>query len=235
MRAAVVIVLPTPVSVPVTRMMPGRFMEVPPKWCAAPRVLCSMSAGVRVARAVSRSREIPSGTDGGRKQPMRTPAARAARVAARAAPADGMVMDWTAPAAGSRRIARAVKGRREPGGQGRRVAPDGAGAPGLVPDDPHRGEGGRRGGRGQAGVEDEAAGPVDEVFAQQGGSQDGSALATPGPWTGWPSRHVRMPGKGCPGHRAAALKGTGAGDAEAVGLVDEQHGVMLPRPGPAGR
>ena len=36
-----------------------------------------------------------------------------------------------------------------------------------------------------------------------------------------------MPGKGCPGHRAAALEGAGAGDAEAVRLVDEQHGVVL--------
>ena len=36
-----------------------------------------------------------------------------------------------------------------------------------------------------------------------------------------------MPGKVCPGHRAAALEAAGAGDAEAVGFVDEQHGVVL--------
>jgi hypothetical protein len=37
-----------------------------------------------------------------------------------------------------------------------------------------------------------------------------------------------MPGQGGPGHRAAALEAAGAGDAEAVGLVDQQHGVVLP-------
>ena len=42
------------------------------------------SASVRSARAVSRSRETPSGTDGGRKHPTRTPASSAAAAASAA-------------------------------------------------------------------------------------------------------------------------------------------------------
>ncbi|CAO0833108.1 hypothetical protein SMICM17S_10060 [Streptomyces microflavus] len=48
--------------------------------------ICS---SVRSARAVSRSREMPSGTDGGRKQPTATPAARQSAAHRTAASAEG--------------------------------------------------------------------------------------------------------------------------------------------------
>ena len=71
-RAAVMTVLPTPVSVPVTKMTAWRLHSRPSehrRW--PPRAPSS----VRCACAVSRSLEIPSGVDGGRKQPIRTPCA----------------------------------------------------------------------------------------------------------------------------------------------------------------
>ena len=67
---------------------PGRVANSTGSWCAC---------------AVIRRREIPSGTLGGRKQATAMPRSRRAAVAAIAASAPGILIDWTAPAPGSTR------------------------------------------------------------------------------------------------------------------------------------
>ena len=97
-----------------------------------------------------RSREIPSGTEGGRKQPTVTPWASAAAWAASATCGDGIGTDSTAPADGR---------DAERGGEvGHPAAYDvGELGPGAqLPQRLQRGAG--RGGR-EPGVEDERAGP----------------------------------------------------------------------------
>ena len=64
------------------------------------RTACTARAtwsSVRSARAVSRSRDTPSGTDGGRKQPTRTPSARSRAAASTARPGSPTSTDTTAP------------------------------------------------------------------------------------------------------------------------------------------
>lgn len=56
-------------------------------------IAVSSWASVRSARAVSRSREIPSGTDGGRKQPTASPAARQSAAQRTAASGEGADRD----------------------------------------------------------------------------------------------------------------------------------------------
>src|SRR6202012_5460620 len=56
----------------------------------------SRSSESSEARAVSRSRAVPAGTGGGRKQPTRTPASRQATAAASAASGSPRITDTTA-------------------------------------------------------------------------------------------------------------------------------------------
>ena len=111
--AAVATVLPTPVSVPVTTT------TRPVTGCAS-TTLTSDLDGARPRRrrptpalVVIRSREMPSGTDGGRKQPTRMPWSRHAACAASAACGEAIGTDSTAPA--GRRHAEPVGQRRAPG------------------------------------------------------------------------------------------------------------------------
>ena len=158
--AAVTTVLPTSVSVPVTTTT----VTAGPSSTPTARASSSSSS---CAWAVSRSREMPSGVEGGRKQPMRTPFA-------------GGLLDR------GHRLERAGHRDRQHRA-GRRLDAAGVGQHGgdlvdprdpmrLVLDDPQRGErtAGRRGS--EAGVVDERAGAVDEVLADGRGGQHGASL-----------------------------------------------------------
>ena len=129
----------------------------------------SSSASVRPASAVIRSREMPSGTDGGRKQPTRTPSSRGRGLRRERLARAGIGTDSTAPAGGvdaeragraRRDPARARRGQLGLGAQRRRARP----AP-------------RRPRRGEAGVEDERPRAVDQVLDHGGAAEHRAALA----------------------------------------------------------
>ncbi|CAO0833109.1 hypothetical protein SMICM17S_10061 [Streptomyces microflavus] len=113
---------------------------------AAP--ICS---SVRSARAVSRSREMPSGTDGGRKQPTATPAARQSAAHRTAASAEGARTQTTAASGRTAVSPAAVSRVYSAVATSRALA-----APSRFPaQQPERAQCAARRGRGEAGVEDE--------------------------------------------------------------------------------
>ncbi len=164
---------------------------------------------------VIRSREIPSGTDGGRKQPTRTRSSRAAAWAATATCGDGIGTESTAPlgVVDAERAGRAAATRSviTPGSVGcSRSTSSAASAPG------------RRGGR-EAGVEDERPGPVDQVLDDGGGAEHRAALGAERLGQGRGHHDVVLAGQAEVGDQAAPA---GAGHAQAVRLVDHQQRVV---------
>ena len=136
----------------------------------------SICASVRSARAVSRSREMPSGTDGGRKQPTASPPARQSAAQRTAASGEGARTETTAasgrtavsPAAVSRPCSAAATARARAARSGSRRSSRSA---------RQRGAGG--GGR-ESGVEDEGTGRVDQVVDDPGRAEHRAALAAEG-------------------------------------------------------
>ena len=173
------------------------------------------SSLVWCAWAVSRSREMPSGVEGGRKQPIRRPCPAAVATAASASRGPGIGTDKTAPAGSSspQAPARVAALARTRFGQLRG---------GL--DDPQGGKSAAGRGRGQTGVVDERPGPVDQVLPHRGHAQHQAALGTerlgqrPGP------DHVGPAGQAVCGQQPATA---GSGHAEPVRLVGDQHRVVL--------
>ena len=158
---------------------------------------------------------MPSGVDGGRKQPIRMPCPAQVSTAASASCGPGIGTESTAPAGGSTPQARArVAALRPHLGRQRRVVLQRA----------QRGErGAGRGGR-QPGVVDERTGAVLTRCSRTAGWP-----STAPPWaprdldrvtvrTTWSSREM-------PAAAAQALAVV-AGDAQPVRLVDEQHRVV---------
>ena len=166
------------------------------------------------ACAVSRSLETPSGVEGGRKQPIRTPRSAAADTAATASRGPGIATESTAPAGGVTPHASASTAAtcRTCVGQ-RRVTTEYA----------ERGRRGTGSGGSEAGVVDERAGSVDQVVADRSRGEDEAALGAEG-LRQRPGRHdVSGAGEAGLGEEAAT---TGADDAQAVGLVDDEQGVV---------
>ena len=110
--AAVTTVLPTSVPVPVTTRIIGR--RTPDSTSASTDPAWASSASVSVARAVSRSLLVPFGTDGGRKQPTRTPRSAHAAAAATAMSGSPSTTDTTADGGAGTPVAaaRAAAARR---------------------------------------------------------------------------------------------------------------------------
>ena len=177
----------------------------------------SKSAAGTPAFRVSRSRDEPSGVDGGRKQPTATPRSRQSAAQARAASGPGAGTDST-PAG---RCGDSKPGRAQPAhgqlGPGRQRRPAVVGAAGDPQGGPHPGDdGGRR-----CGVVDEGAAGVDQVPDQR---RAGPATTPPAP----PSDLDRVAvttTSGCPARPAAATRAGAvrAEDAERVGVVDQQQ------------
>ena len=128
----------------------------------------SKSASVRSARAVSRSRLTPSGTEGGRKHPTRTPRRMQWSAAARAAAGEpsgtatiAAPVGWTPASSASRNALR-------------RTAVGSCGSAARIPSAPEgrAGTGGR-----ERRVEDERSCGTDEVVDDFGRGNDSTALA----------------------------------------------------------
>ena len=239
--AAVTTVLPTSVSVPVTTMTRGRAAarggdDGCPAWPSSrrgPAVLgghvamscaaAATSSGERSARAVTRSREMPSGTLGGRKQPTSTPRCRQ-----REAGGDRGLGRRPSGATGRRRRPdRWRASRRSP----RRGARTRAASAGSRRDDVCRGTCRGRGGRSEPGVEDEAAGGVDEVLAHRGRCEHGPALRAERLAQRHRHDEVGRADESQLGHEAPPP----TRDPDAVGLVDDEQGVVARRTPRRGR
>ncbi len=179
---------------------------------------CARSVGVRSALAVSRSREMPSETVGGRKQPTLTPPAAIAAAAASAASGSPMRTPTTAASGGfaSRPAERTSAKSRVA------AAPDLVGQLGLGTQDLHRCE--RRPDRCwcEPGVEDERPRRVDEMIDHCPARQHRTALRPQRLRQRRGQHHVRRTREArrscCPGP-------AGAEHAQRVGLVDHQSGA----------
>src|SRR3954454_2729771 len=111
-----------------------------------------------------------------------------------------------------------VEGVGQAGGGG----VDGGGAVRLGLEDAQGGQGSGGGGGGQAGVVDEGAGAVDQVVSEHLRAKDYAALGGQGLGQGHGDDDVVESAKTEGVNRAVAV----AGYAEAMGLVDQQYGVV---------
>ena len=121
------------------------------------------------ARAVRRSRDVPAGTVGGRKQPTRTPASRQAVAAATATSGSPRITDTTADCGTSATSHMSASSRAR--------LMHGLGPPRLVGQHPQGGQRRTDRGRRQSGVEDERAGGVDQVVTHGRRAEHHAALA----------------------------------------------------------
>ena len=137
-----------------------------------------------------RSREMPSGTDGGRKQPTRRPPSTQAARAASATCGDGIGTESTAPAGSS-----VTPSARPSRGVRRCTSAASAGLLAQHPQGRQRGAG--RGGR-EAGVEDERPGGVDQVLDERGGAEHRAALGAERLRQGRGDHHVAAARRGRP-------------------------------------
>lgn len=168
---------------------------------------------------MSRSREMPSGTDGGRKQPTAIPAARQSAAQRTAASGEGALTETTAasgrtavsPSAVSRSYSAVATVRALPA-RGK-----------LAAQQAQARESRARRGRCEPGVEDEGAGRVDQMVDHPGRAEDGSALTAQGL------------GEGEGGDDPVTTRETGGGEGAApalpehtqtVRVVDEQRGAL---------
>ena len=176
----------------------------------------SRSAVERPAWAVRRRRLMPSGTEGGRKLPTRTPDSRHSAAARTASRGPGIGTETTAPADGV-----------TPQTAARRAAVvwmDSVRA-GVRGEDAEGCEGGGAGGGVQAGVEDERTRSIDEMLTEYGRTEDHATLA--GKSLRQRHRDDHMVRARKPSRRDRTTPA--AGHPQTMCLVDQQHSTMLLR------
>ena len=179
----------------------------------------SRSSSVWSAWAVRRSRDEPSGVDGGRKHPIRMPCA--------AGLLDGV--DRLERSGHRHRHHRARGGRDTAGGrEARGVGVQPGDELGVLAQDLDRRQRGPGRGRREPGVVDEGARGVDEVLADDGGGEDRTALCRKGLREGARDDDVLGERVGGRGDEAAAAR---ADDPEGVRLVDDEDRPHLGREG----
>ena len=167
---------------------------------------------------------MPSGVDGGRKQPMRTPLPAAFSTAATASCGPGI--GPTAPHRPARR-------RRTPRPAPRRPRGPARPGPARASITSQRGQRGTGRGRGEPGVVDERARPVDQVLAHRRDAEHGAALGAERLRQGGGRDDVGTPAEAGVGQQPAPAA---PGDPEGVRLVGDEHGAVAPRtPRPAPR